>query len=593
MEQRDFGNLFDKLQTPVVVCENREGLPVVYCNEPAALWFMPTYSVDILYREATYGNLKEFVKFRTEEGFDAVRRMLNHSGYVSNYQVDVVSQDYTILPVDILGCAINVQEENDHFLLYLIKRSEEEEISQADTSDQFLNLLNASLLAGDADDALQLVINLAGAYMDVSRVYIFEEIDPNTTRNTYEWCAEGIQPAIQDLQNLDKKDYPYDHIIESGMFIVEDVDQITDGSGEILKQQGILALALIPFFDREVALGYVGFDDCVRTRRWTTREVLFLKSIAALLGTLVKRRNAERSSRNSFEALKLIMDSSDDLIYANSLEDYRLVYVNQKLADQLGRRPEELLGKKCYDVFRLHSENPCTYCPIPKLKMNTDNNRSDTYSWENTFEVMGKTYLSKDTIIRWIDGSFVHVQTSTDISARIRHEKQLQYYASTDTMTGVSNREWGGKQLEQRLRQNSGIPASLCFLDVDGLKHTNDHFGHTMGDALLQDTVRMIKAWMGEDDILCRWGGDEFLLLLEKTPDLARQTISEIQKDMDRENAKKEKPYKLSFSYGIVPFEGDDFDELVKRADGLMYDDKMAKRGKLMRRRRTDPCAPG
>ncbi len=594
MELSVFHKLYGTLQTPVLVCQNTDELPVIYCNTQAEMLFLPAWSSQGGAQKPVYGNLRDFLKFRHEETYYAVRQMLVHAGYVDLYRSEVITQDYMILPTYLTGNLIPEEGAPGYFVLYLNLHGDTREALSEGASEQMLGLLNATLLAGSAERAIQTVMELAGSYMDVSRAYVFEDIDEHTTRNTYEWCADGIMAAMPNLQNLRKEEYSYDTIIQAGMMIVEDVNELAGDDKKILLEQDIAALAILPIFAREKPLGFVGFDDCVKTRSWSTKEILFLKSVAALLGTLIKRRSAEQGSMYSFDVLRLLMDNSDEVVYASSLEDFTLLYVNRTMATLFGREAEDLLGKKCYDVWHPGQNQPCAACPAYGMEIMAGNSRSDAVVWEQKVETLGRTFLSKDNIVRWVDGKYVHVQTSTDITDRIENERQLQYYASTDSMTGVHNREWGGRLLEEQLQNGQG-PCSLCFIDLDGLKYTNDHFGHTAGDALLKDVVGFIKNSMAPDEMICRWGGDEFLLLFHRTESETESVIQLVQRNLEAENAKGNRPYTISFSYGIVAFalQLGNLDTLVKQADERMYQNKMEKRGKLNRRRRSDPIVAG
>lgn len=583
-----FTALFEEFPLPVVLCAATGEFALEAMNIQAELVFMPTQSVDRITAggRSDFGakTLRELFSFSTKEEERTLVDQLVSSGRLDFYPCVLRTFDGQPLPVRIIACQVQLDGQ-DYFLLYF----NEWDARPANSGDQSLgSVISSAFQASNVEDSIQTILMLAGRAMGVSRSYIFESISAGTTRNTYEWCAEGVQPAIQDLQELQKADYNYDVIISSGMYVADDVSLLPAGDREILEMQGIKSLAIIAIFDNDIPLGYVGFDDTEKYRNWSHGELQYLQSIAEFLATLIKRRDAERAALQSQNILRVISDNSEDIVYVNGLDDYKLKFVSRSLAQSLGKAPEELLDHRCWEVLQPGQTGPCPFCPIPKIQREPGADRSETYQWEFTNGYTGKTYLIKDNIIRWVDQQYVHIETAFDISTRKEYEERLQYFASTDTMTGSVNREWGSKLLEERMQGQTG-DVCLCFLDVDGLKRTNDTLGHTAGDELLSETARIIKKHLGPNDIICRWGGDEFMLWLEENPGQAAAIVQRFQAEMNQYNRTQGKPFRLSVSFGIVPVHpGDSLDALVTEADALMYKDKMEKRGISYRRRRDD-----
>lgn len=167
-----------------------------------------------------------------------------------------------------------------------------------------------------------------------------------------------------------------------------------------------------------------------------------------------------------------------------------------------------------------------------------------------------------------------------EIEDKIRAEEKLKYFAAIDTLTGFYNRGMGLTLLENEIksiRRNSGV-FSICYIDVNGLKYVNDNFGHSEGDELLVIVSKFIKNFTRENDILCRLGGDEFIILF---PNIIKENAEEIMGrilfNINIENEKKLRPYDISFSYGVVQVDADDhkgIDDIIQIADAKMYEDK-------------------
>jgi diguanylate cyclase (GGDEF)-like protein len=121
----------------------------------------------------------------------------------------------------------------------------------------------------------------------------------------------------------------------------------------------------------------------------------------------------------------------------------------------------------------------------------------------------------------------------------------------------------------------------LLFVDVDGLKRINDNHGHTEGDLVLIDIANILKGTFRESDITARIGGDEFVVLAVKNTDVNGEIpTTRLQKNLDEHNAKGSRGYQLSISVGTTQFDPEQplsVDELLARADALMYEQKRGK----------------
>jgi len=156
--------------------------------------------------------------------------------------------------------------------------------------------------------------------------------------------------------------------------------------------------------------------------------------------------------------------------------------------------------------------------------------------------------------------------------------EQLTEYATLDMMTGVVNRRIGFERLEKLmdLFKPNHRKLTICFIDINDLKVVNDKLGHNMGDQLIIDVTDIVKANIRKSDVLCRLGGDEFLVIFpDAGEEEAAYTMDRIAKQMNVENVKGERPYRLSISKGIEEYDGEaDVDLFVERADKKMYVDK-------------------
>lgn len=154
--------------------------------------------------------------------------------------------------------------------------------------------------------------------------------------------------------------------------------------------------------------------------------------------------------------------------------------------------------------------------------------------------------------------------------------QQVQQGAQTDALTQLPNRAHFEHALACALeRVASTASVALMFLDLDGFKNVNDQFGHRAGDLLLKAVAKRVVASVRDGDLVARYGGDEFVVLLqgpataELAPTLAQRIVENVSTAYSLDGAK----FELSISIGVAvyPTHAKDAAELVERADASMY----------------------
>ena len=155
----------------------------------------------------------------------------------------------------------------------------------------------------------------------------------------------------------------------------------------------------------------------------------------------------------------------------------------------------------------------------------------------------------------------------------------LEYKASHDSLTGLYNREALENMLKAEIMKAklSKGTLSIIFLDLDNFKTINDSFGHHFGDEILKQVGEILKSSVRKGDIVARYGGDEFIIVLHSKTDLEPERVAERIKQRLEETFSS---YNLSVSYGIAIFgkDGSTPEELINVADKRMYKQKVEKK---------------
>lgn len=150
---------------------------------------------------------------------------------------------------------------------------------------------------------------------------------------------------------------------------------------------------------------------------------------------------------------------------------------------------------------------------------------------------------------------------------------------TTDFLTGVNNR-MGLKQYLNNTAANEKTPLGGIIIDIDNFKQINDRFGHTTGDRALVYTAELLRYCSRKEDLIARYGGDEFIILVNTKFYSTLELISNrIRASIKKFNATSNEPFTLDVSIGYDLFDSrfKDEDTFIKHIDSLMYNDKQAK----------------
>ena len=168
---------------------------------------------------------------------------------------------------------------------------------------------------------------------------------------------------------------------------------------------------------------------------------------------------------------------------------------------------------------------------------------------------------------------------------KIQHQKYIQ--ANCDSLTKLYNKRFFtdiiSKEFSYSKRTKS--PLSLLMLDIDHFKKINDTYGHLLGDTVLARVGEVIKKSVRHENIACRFGGEEFVIILRNTGPLAAELVAErIRKSIESyEIAGGSNVIKVTVSIGIATYDHhnfETFEELIKFADELLYESKLKGRNR-------------
>ncbi|MCF8008325.1 MAG: diguanylate cyclase [Halanaerobiales bacterium] len=237
---------------------------------------------------------------------------------------------------------------------------------------------------------------------------------------------------------------------------------------------------------------------------------------------------------------------------------------------------------------KLDSENLATYVYKNKCSLLTKdiqkkeyaNPTSDKYHSALTIPVgdrgIFQAVSTKINEFSQEDLELVELLISHTLSAlqRLELDQQIRYLGFHDNLTDLYNRHYIKEEFI-RLNTKRQLPLSIIIGDLDALKLINDIFGHEEGDKYIKKASRLLKRCIRDEDILGRWGGDEFIIILPMTSDSEANNIIERIKNESKKTINEKIP--ISISLGKATKNKDDkkdINKIIEEADYLMYKNK-------------------
>ena len=289
-----------------------------------------------------------------------------------------------------------------------------------------------------------------------------------------------------------------------------------------------------------------------------------LAELEASFAENIQRVEALQESERNY---RILLDESSDPIFT-FYPDGQYRYVNKAFADGVGRKLNEIIGKKIWDVFP-KDEADKRYAAVKwvfengltkVIEVRVPRPDGDTYYLTTVKPILN----DQDTVVSVIC-------ISKEITERKRMEQALQHLSTHDILTGLYNRNFFETE-SARIQLGRLFPISIVVADMDNLKTVNDRYGHSAGDELIRKVAQQLRNTFRAEDIVARIGGDEFGVLLPDTDETATQAIV---KRLRTNLAKLDDPL-LSLSIGLaIGREGSNLSDVMRQADDRMYQEKV------------------
>lgn len=306
-----------------------------------------------------------------------------------------------------------------------------------------------------------------------------------------------------------------------------------------------------------------------------------LSVLVLLVGGFIYLRKKEAVERSFFQT---VVDNTAELLCV--IDGHRLIMANKSFINLFeGCHSvsdfERKYGNLCA-VFNSESL-PCQHCDLPEkcytnlIKKVQNENFYLRLSLEKASgqsERSQKIFQVSVTPFKSFNQGTWYVLVMTDVTELEETKRELEQLSIIDTLTQTYNRRYFNQVLESELRrsQRYDLPLSLVMFDIDHFKNINDTYGHDVGDQVLQKIAQTVLKQIRETDVLCRIGGEEFVVILPETELQQAHALAERIRLAVAEMGQTEVPLQITVSLGVLQtYQWDSVHTLYKRLDEALY----------------------
>ncbi|MGM7448479.1 UNVERIFIED_ORG: diguanylate cyclase/phosphodiesterase with PAS/PAC sensor(s) [Idiomarina abyssalis] len=354
-------------------------------------------------------------------------------------------------------------------------------------------------------------------------------------------------------------------------------DQRFNEFRSLLEQQGLVACWSHPIFatsDSDVIGTFAIYFSEPRVPLGPELEIIVRNR--DLVALIIEQEEQRRKQARLEQSQSSLFTHNPDAVFMLDLEG-NFTSVNRSVCELLLLKEEDLLGKH-YELA----------VPESDQKRTSEHFEAAKAGIPQSYEIKVKDQtgqlhdLAITNIPIIIDGEITGVHgIAKDITERIQREEALEFFTSHDSLTHLVNRSAMEQRLQQLQENKSDAAIFVLFIDLDGFKPINDSLGHYLGDEVLIETAQRLQQVVSEPNLLCRFGGDEFVAVIQdmSAVEQVNALCAEVLAVFEQPFRIGEVEVSLSAAIGVS---ANDIEfkhpmELTQRADVAMYEAK--KRG--------------
>lgn len=322
-----------------------------------------------------------------------------------------------------------------------------------------------------------------------------------------------------------------------------------------------------------------------RPGKYDDDDVYEITLLMSGVWSAVQRRSAlETLSYERNKYLQMLISIGDGVMVVDQNGNIEML---NKVAQKLtGWTFEQAQGRHYKEVFILSHEQPGLTISDPVEGVFTTDQVQELENHALLISRNGKQYYLEDSAAPIKDDmnkTVGVVLVFRDVSDKKEQRKKIEYLSFHDSLTGLYNRRFFEEEL-LRSDTERNLPISIIMGDVNSLKLTNDIFGHAFGDMLLEKVAGVLQGICRADDIIARWGGDEFVILLPRTPlEETGKIVQQIKDAFAKEHIRAIRG-SISMGFNVKRTMGEDLLQVLNSAEENMYAAKTLERDEVRSR---------
>ena len=305
-----------------------------------------------------------------------------------------------------------------------------------------------------------------------------------------------------------------------------------------------------------------------------------IRNTRLVLSDISARKQDEQELMLSEEKYRLLCTSMDQGLALFEMvtdengdpADFMFLDINDSFTKLFGASREHVIGKKARNLRPKIDQNLIDFMARVALSGEAEHLESDLGIPGRMFSLYGYSPKTNQFAALF-----------SDITDRSLNEERINYLSYHDQLTGLYNRRFYEEEIK-RLDTERDLPFSIAMGDVNGLKLVNDSFGHLAGDELIKKAAAVIKKGCRADDIIARFGGDEFIIILPRTDAAEAEKIIQRIRNLSVKEHIKDLTLSISFGYETKTNKDQDIMDVFKTAEDHMYRHKLAESSSARKR---------
>ncbi|MGI6168582.1 MAG: PAS domain S-box protein [Christensenellales bacterium] len=462
----------------------------------------------------------------------------------------------------IVGCGQDVTKQ---------RRAERGLREHMDFNEKLVDLL--ALQGTTAEEYLHAVLNHALAFTRSGRGFILLW-DQAENRPGIGVCSDDDGSLAQSGRFLLECGILDEVVNTKKPLMVDNSRKYTFEDGEQRQETELLRVFIMPVVENGVLVAVVGVAD--KKEDYGAEDNMRLQLLIKNVWARAQRERSDDLLRREKEMLQTMLHSIDDGILATD-QNGEILLINEQAKRLTGWAGEEAIGQPLHEVFKVIRDRTREPFKYP-IEMVLHSGRTVTLNKDSILlSREGREYGISESAspIQGKDGRVSGVVLAfRDITLEKQKLNDIEYLNYHDALTGLYNRTFFEKEV-RRLDETSNLPLSVVMADVNGLKLTNDAFGHAFGDKLLQKAAQVMRECCRQDDVIARIGGDEFVLLLPKTDEQsAGRVVARINEYCSKMQVGSV-ALSISFGWETKSHEEEEMAAVQKKAEDRMYRRKL------------------